>query len=96
MKTLDVIKCAGEFAVAVGVGTIGGCVMKATVPLASMNVARKVCVNVAGYVLSDMVSDKAMSHFDRKFDKVVEDVKSILNESEEQETEEGEDTYTRY
>lgn len=81
MKKLEIVKAATQIVVSVGVGSIVGNAIKFTSP-ASTNLIKKVCIGIGSVVLSNMVSDKAVSYSDQKIDEVASIFKTTNNQVE--------------
>ena len=69
MKKLEAIKTASQIIVSVGVGAIVGNAVKITTP-GNLGLVKKICVGVGSFVLSNMVSEKAIEYVDEKIDTV--------------------------
>lgn len=90
MEKKEVLKTAKQIVtivVSAGVGAIVGNAVKYTTP-PDMSFIKKLCVGAGTLVLGSMVSDKATEYTDRKIDETVEEVKGMLQDSEEEIVEE--------
>jgi hypothetical protein len=67
MKKLEVIKAIAEIVVSVGVGAIVGNAVNSTTP-GDIGKIRKACVVVGSFVLSSMVTDKAVKYTGKAID----------------------------
>ena len=77
MTTKDVIKNGAKFVVSVGVGAIVGNAVAFTTPAIGVGLAMKGAISVGSFVLSNMISDKAVEYTDEKIDEIDDAVKEL-------------------
>lgn len=88
MKKIDKIKTVKVVAgivVSIGVGAIVGNAIKATTP-ANVSTIKKVCISVGAFVLSGIITDKAVSYTETKITEAIESVKKMVHEETQPES----------
>jgi beta-lactam-binding protein with PASTA domain len=77
MKKVEIVKTVGTIIVGIGVGEIVGNAIKCTTNPSAGKIV-KVCVMVAGWILTGMISDKAMDYTEKTIDDTVESIKNMV------------------
>ena len=81
MKKLDMVKKVGGLIVSVGVGAIVTNIVKSTTPT-SVGTIKKVCILVGSFVLSGMISDKAVTYTEQTIDNTVVEIKKMVTDGD--------------
>ena len=82
MKKIEMVKAVGGLVISAGVAAIVGNTVKASTP-ANIGAIKKLCIVVGSFVLSDMISDKAVAHAEKKVDDGIASLKEALKNEEE-------------
>lgn len=80
MTKLEAVKGASKIVVGVGVGAIVGNAVAFTTPAIGVGLLMRGAISVGSFVLSNMVSDKAVNYADEKIDEIVDAVKNATTE----------------
>ncbi len=78
MKKKEMIKGAAEFVIASGTAIICGSIIKNNTSNGK-GAFSKLCVAVAGFVITNMISEKTVEYFDKKFDDAIEDFRNFID-----------------
>lgn len=70
MKKMDIVKSGTKLIVSTGVGAIVGNAIACTTPIGQLGLAMGLSVKVGSFVLSSMVSDKAVEYVEKQIDEV--------------------------
>lgn len=84
MNKLEILKGGAEILVSIGVGSIVGNAIKITTDPEAGRI-KKLAIGIGGFVLSQMVSDKAGEYATQKIDSAAEKVSKLINLPEESE-----------
>lgn len=83
MTKLELVKAGSKFVVSIGVGAIVTNAVAFTTPVLAVGVLKKAAIGVGSFVLSAMLSDKAVDYTDEKIDECVEELKKLTLEEKE-------------
>lgn len=83
MTKLELVKAGTKFVVSIGVGAIVTNAVAFTTPVLAVGVLKKAAIGVGSFVLSAMISDKAVDYTDEKIDEAVEELKKLTLEEKE-------------
>lgn len=93
MNKLEILKGGVEILVSIGVGSIVGNAIKLTTDPEAGKI-KKMAIGFGGFVLSQMVSDKAGEYATQKIDSAAEKVSKIINLQSEEVLEDSNDAVT--
>ena len=79
MSKIEMVKAIGGIVVSVGVAAIMGNLVKATTPVNTSLIGR-VCILIGGAVLTDMVTDVAAEHAEKKMNDAIASFKKEMSE----------------
>jgi len=77
MNKLELLKSAAELIVSIGVSSVVGNAIKASLP-ENTKVVRKVAVGIGGFVLSSMVGDMASKYATESIDEMAVKLTSVV------------------
>lgn len=81
MKKIEMVKIAGGIIVSVGVGAIVGNAIKCTTP-SHVGTIKKVCIGVGAFILTSMISDKAVQYTEVTISKAIKSIKGMVEKGE--------------
>lgn len=81
MKKVEILKTAVKIIIPVGVGAIVKNGINATSP-SSVSGIKNLCIGIGAFVLSNMVSDKAVDYAEEKIDEGIKSIKEMIENGE--------------